>query len=132
MFERYHSENQHECSLFAARINALLTAQSVFVAGAAFLYNKEGAQTSLFHWIAYLGIATSSLALIAIVAGCRIINKWHIYRHKLIDEDQDQELKGLYLPRKMPDWTHRLSIDMFGCGPAVLFIGFWVRVLIFR
>jgi len=124
--------------LLATRVNALLTAQAVFVAAIAFLYNdKGGTQKLLLIMIAVLGLLTTIITFVGIISGCRVIRWWLAHGKKLIEEDEakddkDRELKGHYLPRatEQPDWMHTLSVDVFGWGLSLCFVLFWVLVLI--
>ena len=132
-FQLFRDEDKHECNLISARINALLTSQSLLLAGALVLYSefktlgKE--QIFIVIVIAVLGLITSLLSGIAIFGGCKVLRAWHKYSKKIQGLEQLED--SVVRTRNMPDVWHIVGMEVFSIGMPIVFVVFWITVLIF-
>jgi hypothetical protein len=132
-FQQYRHEDQHECTLLSARVNALLWSQSLFLSAWAILLNNSHYQGVKFVMvlIGMLAITLAGFAFLAIKMSCRILTKWHLHGQRLIEQDlalpeSERQLPDFHLNRRAPDPEHYLSINLFGLSMPIVFVVFWI------
>lgn len=94
IFEIVHREIQHEHNLISNRMSWYVTSQSFLMAA----FAVSGGANHSFQWLArpflpILGIVTSLISWLSLIAAVAAMNKVGTYRKKILD--QDNELKNL-------------------------------------
>lgn len=123
-YNEYRSEDRHESTLIASRVNAMLQSQSLFVT-AFVLCNKTECNVRLV--IIVLGFVTCLLSLIAISVGLIVLRNLH-------SQSNDLRKTGPNLTKRndMPDWKHWLSVDLLSAGLPTCLLFFWIFAFLIR
>ena len=137
-FQQYRREDQHECTLLSARVNALLWSQSLFISAWAILRNNNKVEDVklVMVLIGVLAIVLAIFAYLAIQMSCRILTKWHLHGQRLIEQDlslpeKERQLPDFHLNRRAPDPEHYLSINLFGLSMPIVFGVFWICTIVY-
>lgn len=117
--------HDHEWTLLAARIQAFLTSQSLFAAGASVLatQNNTNGIMLLAAISGLIAVGTS----VAIAINCKVIRRWHVQMRDLIDHEY-VHLQGYFMPRNQPDILHFISTDALSQGLCLLTGGAWIYI----
>src|SRR5271165_2762079 len=108
-YRMYHEEDRHECGLLSARVNGLITSQTIFAAVAAVIYQTKGNLVPgllILLCISTLACVIAYLACVAIVIGILVLRAWHELGGILEKEDTQHRLNGYHLDREQPDRLH--------------------------
>jgi len=128
-FQAYRDEDKHECNLLSNRVNALVTSQSLFAAGAAALYIGGNHKVEIL-FVAIAALVMNMIASFGIVIGCRVLTEWHRHGQALIARDEGGLLLGYRLARRVqPDWQHIVSMNLFSIGLPAVFGVVWLVVI---
>ena len=123
-YNEYRSEDRHESTLIASRVNAMLGSQSLFVT-AFVLCNKTECSVRLV--IIVLGFVTYLLSLIEISVGLRVLRNLHKQSNPL-----RKAAPNLTTRSDMPDWNHWRSVDLLSAGLPTCLLFFWVFAFLIR
>jgi hypothetical protein len=126
-YKVYRAEDKHECDLLSARVNALLTSQSLLVTASAILYANGKVVPG--RVVAIFGMFFCFVVCLAICMSCAVLRRWHEHGKQLV-QDNGTALKNYHYGRKQPDIGHFLSIEFFGIGLSLGFLVLWIVALV--